>query len=32
MSKSRKPAFKWVGLQGAIDSLLEIKNLVKTTK
>lgn len=27
-SKNRKPAFRWVGLQGAIDSLQEIKDLV----
>ena len=32
MTKSRKPAFKWVGLQGAIESLQEIKNLVKATQ
>lgn len=32
MSKSRKPAFKWVGLQGAIHSINEIKDLVKMTR
>ena len=29
MSKNRKPAFKWVGLQGSVDSLKEIKALVR---
>jgi transcription factor E2F7/8 len=31
MSKNRKPAFQWVGLQGSIESLKEIKELVKKT-
>jgi len=32
MSKNRKPAFRWVGLHGAIESLQEIKDLVKRTR
>jgi hypothetical protein len=32
MSKNRKPAFKWIGLRGAIDSLQEIKELVRKTR
>lgn len=31
-SKNRKPAFRWVGLQGAIESLQEIKDLVRATR
>jgi hypothetical protein len=31
-SLNRKPAFKWVGLHGAIDSIQEIKELVRRTR
>ena len=32
MSNSRKPAFKWIGLQGVEAAIQEIKDLVKTAK
>ena len=32
MSNSRKPAFKWIGLQGVELAIQEIKDLVKTAK
>lgn len=31
-SPSRKPAFKWIGLHGAIESIREIKELVRRTR
>lgn len=30
-SKNRKPAFKWVGLHGSVESLQEIKAMVRQT-